>query len=73
MRVAWRVLLVLTTFAIVGYTAMHVLVAHAVAKGTPEYAVRLGAAMGGLFIGGGAAVLVGIALLVSGKRPPPPS
>ena len=70
MRIVWRALLVLTTFAGVGYTTMHLLIARAVARGTPEYSVRLGGAMGGLFVGGAAAVLVGIALLVAGKRTP---
>jgi len=68
MRIVWRVLLVLLTFAVIGYTTMHVLIARAVARGTPEYSVRLGGAMGGLFVGGAAAVLVGIALLVGGKH-----
>lgn len=68
MRVAWRVLLVLVTFAVIGYTTMHVLIARAVDRGAPEYSVRLGGAMGGLFVGGAAAVLVGIALLAGKKR-----
>ena len=68
MRWLWRVVLVVGVFAGVGYGAMRLLIAHAVARGAPEYSVRLGAAMGGLFVGGVAAVLVGIALLVGGKR-----
>ena len=68
MRWLWRVLLVLVVFGVVGDLAMRMLIAHAVARGLPEYSVRLGGAMGGLFIGGGAAVVVAIALLVWGKR-----
>ncbi len=71
MRWLWRVLLVLVVFGVVGYAAMRMLIAHAVARGLPEYSVRLGGAMGGLFLGGGAAVVVMIALLVGGKRKAP--
>lgn len=67
MRWIWRVLLVLAVFGVLGYTATHVLIAHAVAKGTPEYSVRLGAAVGGLFLGGAGAGLVALALLVGGR------
>ena len=67
MRWLWRALAVLGTFLIVGYTTMRLLIAHAVAKGTPEYNVRLGGAMGGLFVGGVAAVLLALALLLGGR------
>ncbi len=70
MSVVWRGLLVVATFLLVGYATMHLLIARAVARGTPEYSVRLGGAVGGLFVGGAAAVLVGIALLVGRKRKP---
>ena len=70
MRIAWRALLVLATFIAVGYGTMHLLVARAVARGTPEYSVRMGGALGGLFMGGAAAVLVGLVLLLGGKRRP---
>lgn len=68
MRVAMRVLLVLLVFAGVGWGTMHLLVARAVARGTPEVAVRLGGAMGGLFVGGVAATLVALVVLLGGRR-----
>lgn len=68
MRILWRVLLVLGTFLGAGYGAMHVVIARAVARGTPEYAVRLAGAMTGLFAGGVAAVLVCLGLLLTAKR-----
>lgn len=68
MRVLWRALLILATFLGVGYATMHLLVARAVARGTPEYSVRLGGAMGGLFVGGAAACVMGLVLLLSSRR-----
>jgi hypothetical protein len=62
-----RVLAVVAVFLGVGYATMHLLIARAVARGAPEYSVRLGGAMGGLFVGGGAAVLVGLALLLGSR------
>lgn len=70
MRIVWRALLVLLTFVGVGYGVMHLLIARGVARGAPEYSVRMGGALGGLFSGGAAAVLVGIALLLSGRPRP---
>ncbi len=67
MRIVWRVLLVLLTFVGVGYATMHLLIAHGVARGTPEYSVRMGGALGGLFSGGAAAVLVGLVVLMAGR------
>ncbi len=72
MRIVWRVLLVLLTFVGVGYATMHLLIARAVARGTPEYSVRMGGALGGLFVGGAAAVLVGLVLLMAGRTRPAP-
>jgi hypothetical protein len=68
MRVIWRALLLLFVFLGTGYATMHLVIAHAVAKGTPEYAVRLAGAMAGLFVGAAAAVLVGLALVL-GRGP----
>lgn len=68
MKVLGRTLLILVTFGVVGYLTMHVLIARAVAHGTPEYSVRMGGALGGLFVGGGAATLVALALLLGGRR-----
>lgn len=45
MRLVWRLLAIVGTFLAVGYGTMRVLIAHAVARGTPEYDVRLGGAM----------------------------
>lgn len=69
MRFAVRALLILFTFVAVGYGTMHWLIARAVSHGTPEYQVRMGGALGGLFAGGIAATLVLLALLLGRKRP----
>ena len=79
-RLIGRVLLLAAAPLVVGmgvglWTA-HALIAHAVAAGTPEYNVRLAGAMGGLFAGGSAAALTGLALLLARpgrlKRAEPP-
>ncbi len=65
MRVAWRAVLVLAVFVGVGFAASHVVMVHELAKqGAPRAEVRLVSWMAGLFAGGLAAVLVGIAVLV---------
>ena len=69
-RLVGRILLLLAVFLGVGFGAAHALIAHAVAAGTPEYKVRLAGAMGGLFAGGVATVLVSLALLF-GRKPSP--
>jgi hypothetical protein len=62
MRIALRSLVLLLVFVGVGwFTARHV-ETRAVA-GTPAAEVRLASAMAGLFAGGAAVVVVGIALL----------
>ncbi len=71
MRVLGRVLAVCATFFLVGYATMHALITKNVAKGVPEYSVRLGGAMAGLFAGGAVASLVGIGFLFGGKRSDP--
>ena len=68
LRLVGRILLLLAVFLGVGFWAAHALIAHAVAAGTPEYRVRLAGAMGGLFAGGAAAVLVFLALVFGGRR-----
>lgn len=70
MKLLLRILAVLLTFLGVGFATMHVLIARGVARGTPEYELRLGGAMGGLFVGGASACLVGLALLLSRARRP---
>ncbi len=62
-----RVLLVVAVFAGVGWLTSHLVVARAVAHGTPEYAVRLAGYMSGLFVGGVAAMLAGLAMLLAGR------
>ena len=64
MRVAWRAAVVLAVFVGVGLAASHVVMVHELAKqGAPLAEVRLVSWMAGLFAGGLAAVLVGIALV----------
>jgi hypothetical protein len=68
MGVVWRGAVVLAVFVVVGLWASHVVMAHELAKqGAPFAEVRLVSWMAGLFGGGLAAVLVGIAL-VAGRR-----
>lgn len=68
MRVIGRICLILAVFAGVGYATMHWLTARAVARGTPEYRVRMGSALGGLFAGGGVATIVALGLLLGGGK-----
>ena len=64
MGLMWRAAVVLAVFVIVGYGASHAVMAHELAKPNAPFAeVRLVSWMAGLFGGGLAAVLVGIALL----------
>jgi hypothetical protein len=62
MRIALRTLLLLLVFGGVGWFTATRVRAHAV-PGTPAAEVRLASAMAGLFAGGAAAVVAGIALL----------
>lgn len=65
----WRAAVVLAVFVVVGLAASHVVMAHELAKaGAPVAEVRLASWMAGLFGGGLAAVVVGIALLVKRGR-----
>ena len=63
MRYAWKTLLVVAVFLGVGYAVMRLVITHAVQMGTPDSELRLAAAMAGLFAGGAAACIVGIALV----------
>ena len=64
MRTLWRGAVVLAVFVGVGWCASHVVMVHELAKaGAPVAEVRLASWMAGLFGGGLAAVLVGIALV----------
>ena len=69
LRLLGRIVLLLALFLGVGCWTAHALIAHAVAAGTPEYKVRLAGAMGGLFAGGGATMIAGLALLLEKPRP----
>lgn len=62
MRLVWRAAVVLVVFAGVGWVVARAVIAHAVAGGAPLAEVRLSGAMAGLFAGGVAAVVAGIAM-----------
>ena len=64
----WQALAVVAVFVGVGLATAHAVVKHAVNAGTAESQVRLAGAMAGLFAGGAAAVLVGIAIVWSSGR-----
>lgn len=62
-------MLVLGIFVVVAFTMSHAVMAHELANGdTPFAEVRLASWMAGLFAGGLAAVLVGIALMAKRGR-----
>jgi hypothetical protein len=68
MRILWRAAIVLAIFIGVGVAASHAVMVHELAKQNAPFAeVRLVSWMAGLFAGGLAAVLVGIALVI--RRP----
>jgi hypothetical protein len=62
MRVAWRIGAIVAVFVAVGWETARAVMHHAGA-GTPVAEVHLSAAMAGLFAGGAAAVVVGIAFV----------
>jgi hypothetical protein len=65
MGVVWRAAVILAVFVIVGYAASHAVMVHELAKQYAPFAeVRLVSWMAGLFGGGLAAVLVGIAVMM---------
>jgi len=63
MRVAGRVVLLIAVFAGVGWLTARGVMAHVASGGAMQPEVRLAGAMAGLFAGGAAAVLVGIAMV----------
>ena len=63
MGFAWRAVVLVAVFAGVGMETAKLVVEHAVNAGAAESQVRLAGAMAGLFGGGAAAVLVGIAMV----------
>ena len=69
MRMVWRALVVVAVCVGVGLATADGVVKHAVNAGAAESQVRLAGAMAGLFAGGAAAVVVGIAMaLMAGKK-----
>lgn len=68
MGVVWRVAVVLAVFAGVGWLTSHAVQLHELAKGAAGAEVRLSAWMAGLFAGGAAAVVAGIALVTARRR-----
>ena len=68
MGVAWRAAVVLAVFAGVGLLTSHAVIAHEVRQGIAGVQVRMAAWMAGLFAGGAAATVAGIALIVTRRR-----
>jgi hypothetical protein len=68
MGIAWRAAVVLAVFAVVGWLASHAVMAHELRSGVGGAEVRLSSWMAGLFAGGGAATIAGIALLTLRRR-----
>lgn len=65
MGLVGKAALVLAIFVVVAFTVSHAVMAHELVSGdTPFAEVRLASWMAGLFGGGLAAVLVGIAMLI---------
>ena len=63
----FRVLLLIAIFVGVGFWSAHAVIARSVARGMPEYDVRLAGYMAGLFIGGSVVTVVGVGMLVAGR------
>ena len=68
MAFAWRAAVVLLVFAGVGVATAKIVITHAVNAGAAQSQVYLAGAMAGLFAGGLAALLAGIALALSQSR-----
>lgn len=65
MGFAWRLAVAVVVFAAVGWITDHLVIHHAAQAGSYQPQVRLAAAMAGLFFGGLAATVVGIALALA--------
>lgn len=65
MRLALRVLVLVALFAGVGWLTARAVMDHAVSRGAMQPEVRLAGEMAGLFAGGAAALIVGIAMVWS--------
>jgi hypothetical protein len=68
MRLVLRTFIVVAVFVGVGLATANGVVKHAVNAGAAESQVRLAGAMAGLFAGGAAAVLAGIAMALAAGR-----
>jgi hypothetical protein len=69
MGVVWRGVVVLVVFVCVALTVSHAVMAHEIGRlGAPFAEVRLASWMAGLFAGGAAAVVTGIAVLIKRGR-----
>jgi hypothetical protein len=69
MRVALRALVLVAVFAGVGWMTARAVMNHVASRGAMQPEVRLSGAMAGLFAGGAATLIVGIAMAWSrGKR-----
>jgi hypothetical protein len=67
--VVWRALVLVAVFVGVGVLTSRLVVSHAVNAGQAQAEVRLAGEMAGLFAGGGAAMLVGVGMVVfRGRR-----
>jgi hypothetical protein len=65
MRVAVRTLVLVVVFAGVGWLTARAVMGHVASKGAMEPEVRLSGAMAGLFAGGAATLVAGIAMVWS--------
>jgi hypothetical protein len=65
MRVALRTVVLVGVFAGVGWLTARVVMDHVASRGAMEPEVRLSGAMAGLFAGGAATLVVGIAMVWS--------
>lgn len=68
MGAAWRGAVVLAVFAVVAWLTSHAVMVHQMRQGSGGAEVRMAAWMAGLFAGGGAAVITGIALVTLRRR-----
>ena len=65
MRVVVRMLVLLAVFGSVGWVTARAVMDHVASKGAMQPEVRLSGAMAGLFAGGAATLIVGIAMVWS--------
>ncbi len=68
LRLLWRAVALLTVFIAVGLATSHLVIAQALAHGAKIYEVRLAGFMAGLFAGGAATALAGLAIVMEARR-----